>query len=119
MTGSNDGTICLWSQMKKKPAHYCRNAHPNRDSQATGSGPEAGWIQSVAVCRGSDLMVILFSVFGFSFPFFPVLLLCVHLSSLIPFSSVLFICFLFHVLHCPILPLLFISLLCFPFLRLS
>ena len=60
VTGSNDGTLALWSQLKKKPAWRVHDAHRPTTPAASGSGvapAEAGWIQSVAVCRGSDLVV--------------------------------------------------------------
>jgi len=61
VTGSNDGTLALWSQLKKKPAWRVHDAHRTTSTATTpgvGVAPvEAGWIQSVAVCRGSDLVV--------------------------------------------------------------
>ncbi len=61
VTGSNDGLLALWSQLKKKPAWRVHDAHRETpESPAVGAGvlpAEAGWIQSVGVCRGSDLVV--------------------------------------------------------------
>lgn len=63
LTGTCDGTLQLWSQMKKKPAAVVRGAHgpgaPFASLSAGCSSPDAavsGWVQSVAVCRGSDLV---------------------------------------------------------------
>ena len=57
VTGSNDGTLSLWSQLKKKPAWNIRKAHAGFQESAGSANSEAGWIQAVAVCRGSDLVV--------------------------------------------------------------
>ncbi len=69
LSGSNDGCLQVWTQMKKKPASVYRNAHacrpkqaaaggaapPARGSWATANSEAVGWVQSVAVARGSDL----------------------------------------------------------------
>ncbi|KAJ4781518.1 U3 snoRNP-associated protein-like YAOH [Rhynchospora pubera] len=75
MSGSDDGSIELWSMMRKKPTHIVKNAHPstiNQDIPLENGIKEApqengknkngltcsaaqSWVSSVAVCRGSDL----------------------------------------------------------------
>ena len=51
------------SQMKKRPVCVVRGAHSGGTDAASGgpnggAGVEAsGWVQSVAACRGSDLVV--------------------------------------------------------------
>ncbi|KAJ1690479.1 hypothetical protein LUZ63_014634 [Rhynchospora breviuscula] len=75
MSGSDDGSIELWSMMRKKPTHIVKNAHPstiNQDiplengikeaPQENGKGKNGltcsaaqSWVSSVTVCRGSDL----------------------------------------------------------------
>lgn len=57
VTGSSDGSVALWSQLKKKPAVVVRGAHPAECGDGCVAGVEAGWVQSVAACRGSDLVV--------------------------------------------------------------
>ena len=58
MSGSADG-IHLWSQHKKKPMAVVEGAH--HGSTAPGVGctfeQEVSWVQSVASCRGTDLLV--------------------------------------------------------------
>ncbi|URE44076.1 U3 small nucleolar RNA-interacting protein [Musa troglodytarum] len=79
LSGSDDGSIELWSVMRKKPAHLIKNAHApslfsngfsykeeditmsNGGSAENGSHGDENcssahaWVSSVAVCRGSDL----------------------------------------------------------------
>nr|CAD1828130.1 unnamed protein product [Ananas comosus var. bracteatus] len=79
ISGSDDGSIELWSVTRKKPTHIVKNAHslfllhndhsqksekdsiPNGDStenhkwKADSSLSAHTWVSSVAVCRGSDL----------------------------------------------------------------
>ncbi|XP_072958442.1 U3 snoRNP-associated protein-like YAOH [Typha angustifolia] len=79
LSGSDDGSIELWSVMRKKPTHIVKNAHapsllPNShthesdgERMTNGVTTENGsckaefflsahsWVSSVAVCRGSDL----------------------------------------------------------------
>ncbi|ONK77019.1 uncharacterized protein A4U43_C02F2270 [Asparagus officinalis] len=75
LSGSEDGSIELWSVLRKKPTHILRNAHapplcdqsskventPNggkteNGSCGTGSYSLAqSWVSSVTVCRSSDL----------------------------------------------------------------
>ena len=64
MSGCYDGSVALWSQMKKKPICLHRAAHVKNASDGAGSVDEAcaGWVQSVAVCPGGDLVVRLSSV---------------------------------------------------------
>ena len=49
------------SQMKKRPVLVVRGAHcpePAPDAPQAGAAADArAWVQSVAVCRGSDLAV--------------------------------------------------------------
>ena len=56
--------MALWTQLKKKPVSLQREAHANGHKVATGvTGPgcvdadAVAWVQSVAVCPGSDLAV--------------------------------------------------------------
>ncbi|XP_008784782.2 U3 snoRNP-associated protein-like YAOH [Phoenix dactylifera] len=77
LSGSDDGSIALWSILRKKPTHIIKNAHapsPNdhlyekvKEKMPNGGNTENGickaetyssacsWVSSVAVCRGSDL----------------------------------------------------------------
>ena len=48
------------SQMKKRPVHVVRGAHcldPAADAAQGAAADARAWVQSVAVCRGSDLAV--------------------------------------------------------------
>lgn len=74
LTGGNDGALHVWSQMKKKPLAVTKGAHagsvggasaeaegaapapPAAGSWAVAGSASIGWVQSVAVCRGSDLV---------------------------------------------------------------
>ncbi|PKA57006.1 Guanine nucleotide-binding protein subunit beta-like protein C [Apostasia shenzhenica] len=72
-SGSDDGSVELWSILRKKPIHIIKNAHalsisvedtfkerqeglPN--GCPTGGIPSSAqsWVSAVAVCRGSDLV---------------------------------------------------------------
>ncbi|KAG6515818.1 hypothetical protein ZIOFF_026249 [Zingiber officinale] len=79
LSGSDDGSIELWSLKRKKPTHLIKNAHApsllncshsyeeNGTTTCNGGDIDNGckkkeshssahsWISSVAVCRGSDL----------------------------------------------------------------
>ncbi|KAK1324860.1 hypothetical protein QJS10_CPA01g00545 [Acorus calamus] len=78
LSGSDDGSIELWSIKKKKPVFIVKNAHtppstsgehlnanlngriPNGDVTENGnykaeSSSAQSWVSSVSVCRGSDL----------------------------------------------------------------
>ncbi|KAG8097648.1 hypothetical protein GUJ93_ZPchr0013g35277 [Zizania palustris] len=70
LTGSDDGSIELWSIMRKKPTHIIRNAHPvlrdnlssldNNDDENGIHKPESvlsaqSWVSAVAPRKGSDL----------------------------------------------------------------
>ncbi|XVF75070.1 hypothetical protein PTKIN_Ptkin13bG0159000 [Pterospermum kingtungense] len=78
LSGLDDGSIELWSVLRKKPVYIVKNAHPllpagqnaeQNGSKKTPSVLENGdhktegyncsstysWVSSVAVCRGSDL----------------------------------------------------------------
>ena len=65
VSGSYDGSVALWSQLKKKPVSLHRGAHATGGAAAEGGleGPgspseeAAGWVQSVAACPQSDLVV--------------------------------------------------------------
>ena len=64
VTGSCDGSLALWTQLKKKPAFTVARAHALPPDQladeAVESTPGAdprSWVQSVAVCPGSDFVV--------------------------------------------------------------
>lgn len=52
VSGDGGGGLALWSQLKKRPAARVRNAHPPPE----GASPVRGWVQSLAVARGSDLV---------------------------------------------------------------
>ncbi|PKU69362.1 U3 snoRNP-associated protein-like YAOH [Dendrobium catenatum] len=74
LSGSDDGSIELWSILRKKPIHIIKNAHallsshdehlPTNSKEGLPNGNHAGgcstsvqsWVSSVAVCRGSDLV---------------------------------------------------------------
>jgi len=45
-SGSQDGSLCLWSIMKKKPAHTIQEAH----------GASMPWLSAVAACSFTDLL---------------------------------------------------------------
>lgn len=79
LTGSDDGSVELWSMLRKKPVYIVKNAHPfflednkfdngdsekisNSDTANFKSNPENtqnstahSWVSSISVCRGSDL----------------------------------------------------------------
>ena len=75
VSGGCDGGLHLWSNLKKKPVFVARGAHGPTSAASysvpaagvatglgggedgAGMGPEHGWINSVAVCRNSDLVV--------------------------------------------------------------
>ncbi len=67
LSGASDGSLAVWSQMKKRPVSVIRGAHrpptngADADDAAAGAGTIGGdaasWVQSVAVCHGSDLVV--------------------------------------------------------------
>lgn len=67
VSGASDGSLAVWSQMKKRPVSIIKHAHAAPASKANG-GPAAmdsdaaSWVQSVAACQGSDLVVSLCSV---------------------------------------------------------
>ncbi|KAK9828725.1 hypothetical protein WJX72_001725 [[Myrmecia] bisecta] len=64
LTGSSDGALAVWSQLKKKPVSVIRNAHhypgPGEEGGALGAGSVGGdaaaWVGAVAVCKGSDFV---------------------------------------------------------------
>ncbi|WOL05785.1 hypothetical protein Cni_G14516 [Canna indica] len=75
LSGSDDGSIELWSAMRKKPTHLIKNAHApfllsngctetithnvgdtENGYKKNGTCSSAhSWVSSVSVCRGSDL----------------------------------------------------------------
>nr|CAB3498666.1 unnamed protein product [Digitaria exilis] len=67
LSGSDDGSIELWSIMRKKPTFIVRNAHPSLDSDDQELPNENGihkpenfsmaqsWVSAVAARKGSDL----------------------------------------------------------------
>ncbi|KAL5217026.1 hypothetical protein ABZP36_017710 [Zizania latifolia] len=70
LTGSDDGSVELWSIMRKKPTHIIRNAHPvlyDNLSSLDNNSEENGihklgsvssaqsWVSAVAARKGSDL----------------------------------------------------------------
>ncbi|XP_038054449.1 U3 small nucleolar RNA-interacting protein 2-like isoform X2 [Patiria miniata] len=65
ISGSDDGSISLWSVLKKKPAAVVKNAHSKRfdtitngqsQTQNTVYPKEENWISSVAALQSSDLL---------------------------------------------------------------
>lgn len=69
ISGCYDGSVALWTQLKKKPVCIERHAHCNVHAAAAADAPPppagpgsvdadaAGWVQSVAVCPASDIAV--------------------------------------------------------------
>ena len=62
VTGASDGSLAVWSQMKKRPVSVVKQAHeaePAGDhwGPAAPDSDAASWVQSVAACQGSDLVV--------------------------------------------------------------
>ncbi|ESQ38055.1 hypothetical protein EUTSA_v10028589mg [Eutrema salsugineum] len=70
LSGSDNGTVALWGMLKKKPMFLLKNAHVVIDEEKTTDGilengdhsyvnynscSASSWVNSVAVCRGSDL----------------------------------------------------------------
>ncbi|XP_010537829.1 PREDICTED: U3 snoRNP-associated protein-like YAO [Tarenaya hassleriana] len=69
LSGSDNGTIALWTMLRKKPVYIVKNAHPVTDGEMANGSLENGghvpdnyncssansWVNSVSVCRGSDL----------------------------------------------------------------
>ena len=49
ISGADDGSVCLWSNKKKKPLVTYRNAHLKQQSSSS-------WITSVAALKNSDLV---------------------------------------------------------------
>lgn len=54
VTGSDNGSLQLWQQMKKKPTMLVKGAHG--ESEESGLGIAAGWVQSLAAVKGGDLL---------------------------------------------------------------
>ena len=69
VSGASDGSLAVWSQMKKRPVSIIKQAHATPASEPHG-GPAAmdsdaaSWVQSVAACQGSDLVVSLCPAHG-------------------------------------------------------
>jgi hypothetical protein len=61
ISGCYDGSVAMWSQLKKKPTGIHRGIHSAAQGVSHGPGcvdeEAAGWVQSVSVCPGSDLAV--------------------------------------------------------------
>ena len=62
VSGASDGSLAVWSQMKKRPVSIIKQAHAAPAADKSGGAASmdsdaAGWIQSVAACQGSDLVV--------------------------------------------------------------
>lgn len=53
ISGSDDGSLSLWSVTKKKPSCTVRNAHR---ASGDGNAPWESWITSVAAVRNTDLV---------------------------------------------------------------
>ncbi len=64
VSGASDGSLAVWSQMKKRPVSIIKHAHAAPALKADG-GPAAmdsdaaSWVQSVTACQGADLVVSL------------------------------------------------------------
>jgi len=65
VTGDADGSVQLWNSAKKKPTFSCKMAHisdciPSDSSEFSGAGSiggnACGWVGSISVCPGSDLI---------------------------------------------------------------
>mmetsp|Transcript_2490 Transcript_2490/g.8542 ORF Transcript_2490/g.8542 Transcript_2490/m.8542 type:complete len:492 (-) Transcript_2490:64-1539(-) len=62
VTGSDDGSLSVWSQMRKKPQSTAVNAHGDRSPVGRGAsagsvgGHVASWVGSVACAPGTDLV---------------------------------------------------------------
>lgn len=62
VSGASDGSLAVWSQMKKRPVSVIKDAHAAPAATADGgaAAPDsdaASWVQSVAACQNSDLVV--------------------------------------------------------------
>ncbi|XP_027338871.1 U3 snoRNP-associated protein-like EMB2271 isoform X2 [Abrus precatorius] len=58
LSGSDDGSIELWSVMRKKPVYILRNAHAlvmDRHPENHHCSSVSSWVSAVTVCRNSDL----------------------------------------------------------------
>ncbi|KFK32211.1 hypothetical protein AALP_AA6G211900 [Arabis alpina] len=70
LSGSDNGTVALWGMLKKKPVFTVKNAHHDAANGISTTGisengdhetvdhnscSASSWVNSVAVCRGSDL----------------------------------------------------------------
>jgi len=55
ISGSQDGSICLWSAQKKKPLLRLQNAHQKKVTDEDDK-LEQNWITSVAACPFTDLV---------------------------------------------------------------
>ncbi|KAJ7529169.1 hypothetical protein O6H91_15G036100 [Diphasiastrum complanatum] len=59
LSGSDDGSVALWSTMRKKPVFLAKNAHENgflgAHTSVHSCGAVESWVGAVCVCRGSDL----------------------------------------------------------------
>ena len=54
VTGGDDGSISLWSQLKKKATSRVAGAHARRPDDLGGQA--SCWVGAVAACRNSDLV---------------------------------------------------------------
>ena len=54
VTGGDDGSLSLWSQLKKKPTAVVHGAHKPMAEECGGHA--ARWVSAVATCRNSDLI---------------------------------------------------------------
>jgi hypothetical protein len=69
VSGSNDGSVALWSQLKKKPVSLQKAVHRGEAGGASPGcvdGDAVSWVQSLATCPGGDLVV------GLCPPSFPI-----------------------------------------------
>eukprot|EP00958_Prasinococcus_capsulatus_P004107 scaffold382_cov380-Prasinococcus_capsulatus_cf.AAC.21 len=55
VTGAEDGSLSLWSMLKRKPVYTVEMAHSS-DSHGTAAGYACAWVSSLAMCRGSDVV---------------------------------------------------------------
>ncbi|XP_024534000.1 U3 snoRNP-associated protein-like EMB2271 [Selaginella moellendorffii] len=64
LSGADDGSVALWSALRKKPVYIAKSAHgPKVEEHRNGEtslpascGAIEAWVGAVATCRGSDLV---------------------------------------------------------------
>jgi ribosomal RNA-processing protein 9 len=55
VSGSEDGSIALWSSQKKKPVALLKDAHGTTKSANPDLAPTSNWITSITAFRNSDI----------------------------------------------------------------